>query len=111
MSACSIKINGDSYYIACDKVDDLVVIDNYLVNTSSSTIYLYSSILDYNSNTSGYPRIQCSSMTKAVKRDSYNSSYSTVSVSSFEVVNRKTDLSFLLMILILGVLICRLLKR
>lgn len=111
MGACQLKINDDNYYVPCDRVDDLVVIDNYLVNTSSSTIYLYSSILDYNSSNSGYPRIQCPTMTKAVKRDSYSSSYSTVSVSSFEVVTRKTDYSFLLMIVILGVLVCHLLKR
>lgn len=113
MSACTLKVNGDIYFVPCDKVDDIVYIDDYLVNIGSSTIYLYSSFIEPSNYQSGYPRIQISSLTKAVYRQSYNSSSSSsaMTVSSYEVVNRSTSSNFLLMIVILGVLVCQLFKR
>lgn len=107
-NACSIKLNGTDYYVACDKVDDLVVIDNHLVNVGSSSLTLYPNIKNYN-DSSSYPNIYLPSLTSGVYRSSYNS-YETITVNSFSVNNRSFELNSILLLVILGVCLCRLLK-
>lgn len=110
--ACVITLNGSDYYYPCDRKEDLVVIDNNLINVSSSTITLYSSFPSYNDNTSGYPRITCPTNTKAYVRQTYNNSnYSTLVVNSMSFKSSHYGYSVYIMIVILGVLICQLFKR
>lgn len=69
-----IEINGRTYYIEADRLPDLAYINNKLVNTSNSTIYL---VTDYSTETT-YPRIQCSAMSQCRYYGSYSSSYQAV---------------------------------
>lgn len=109
---CKVNVNGNDYYAPCNLVDYLVVVDNRLINTYSSSITLYSSYQVYNDSSSGYPRITCPSNTTAYIRNSYNSSnYSIVDVNSFSVTTRSFGFEIYLFIVILGVLICQLFKR
>lgn len=109
---CKVNINGDDYYAPCNMVDYLVVVDNRLINTYSSSITLYSDYVVYNDNTSGYPRITCPSNTTAyIRTSSGSSSYSIVNVNSFSVVTRSIGFEIYLFLVILGVLICQLFKR
>lgn len=112
-NACVVKVNGYDYFCPCDRVDDIAYIDNFLVNTSNSSITLYTSFVEPNDYSTGYPRIIISSLSKAVYRANYNSSSNVqpMNVSSYEVVNRNFALSFILSLVILGVLICQLFKR
>ena len=69
-----IEINGRTYYIEADRLADLAYINNKLVNTSNSAIYL---VTDYGTETV-YPRIQCSAMSQCRYYGSYSSSYQAV---------------------------------
>lgn len=106
-----VNINGTDYYCGSDVVDYLVFENNYVFNTSSQTIYLYASLREYGSNNSGYPRITVGSYQKAYIQQSYQSSYSTLNVQSFEVVQRKFTDTYLLMVLIFGILVLMLFKK
>lgn len=99
---CIIEINGTQYYCPADLVNYLKVIDGYLVNTGSTQITLYATLREYNNNYSGYPRITAQTNYKAYITQSYNSSPSTLSVNSFNVVSRSFSDSML--ISIIGVL-------
>lgn len=57
-NVCEISIDGNEYYLPCDRVQHLSYIDGYLVNISSSTLTMRSS---FSPNTT-YPYISCSSM-------------------------------------------------
>lgn len=113
MGATVVEINGDDYYYPSDRKDDLYFSDDgYLINTSSSSITLYSDFLTYGDNTSGYPRIVIPAMTKAYIRQSYSSSsYQTLRVTSYDFKSQYFGYSIYLLVLILGVLICQLFKR
>ena len=108
---CVIEINGNEYYCPCDSVDYLIVDNGYLINTSNSTVTLYSSYPDYYVNNSGYPRITCRSNTKAYITQSYNTQGSTLQINSYEVVNRHTPINVLLMIIMIGVNVLHMFKR
>lgn len=112
-NACVVKVNGNNYYCPCDRLDDIAYVDNFLVNVSNSSITLYTSFVEPNDYSSGYPRITINSLSKAVYRANYNSSSNVqaMNVISYEVVNRNFSYSILLSIVILGVLICQLFKR
>lgn len=56
--SCQVRIDGTTYYVPCDKVQDLELINNQLVNTGSASITLKSSFA-LTGNT--YPYISCSS--------------------------------------------------
>lgn len=94
-----VTINGVDYYVGADLLQYLVVINNRLVNTSGSTIYLYGSIREYQNSQSGYPRITAQSYTNAVIQSSYNSSYSSLVVDDYSVKSRHINDSVLLAIL------------
>lgn len=55
-NSCEILVDGNHYYIPCDRVGDLNYIDNYLVNTSSSSLTLK----DHYGDGTTYPYISCS---------------------------------------------------
>ena len=100
-----VEINGVTYYVPADYVQYLSVIDNHLVNIGTSTITLYHSFRENGVNNSGYPRISVSSMQYATYQQSYQSTATTLTVSSFEVKNRVTNTNTLLLIVIVLVLI------
>lgn len=108
---CVIEVNGNNYFVPCDRIDYLIVEGNSLVNVGSSTINLYSEFLTYNDSSSGYPRIICNSNTKCVYRQSYNSNVSALNVNNVSIANRNLEFSFLLNVVIVGVLICQLFKH
>ena len=108
---CVVTVNGTDYYCPCDYVDNLIVADGYLINTGSSTVTLYRSFPDYYTANSGYPRITCRSNTRAYLTQSYNSTGSTISVSSFDVKNRHTSNDVLLLIVLIGVTVLNIFKR
>lgn len=108
---CIVEVNNNDYYIPCDRVDDLVVVDSRLINTSSSSITLYREFIQYGDNYSGYPRITCPSYTTAYYRSSSSATSSILAVSSYNVLDREFGFQPLLMVVILGVLICQLFKR
>ena len=109
-----ISLNGKEYYVANGDPDSLVVINGCLVNISNNQITLYDDIYTYNESVTGDSKIYCPSMTKAYYREgSTYSSYSNinVSVSDFSVVSKDINSNFLLLVIIVGVLVCQLLKR
>lgn len=108
---CVISVNGNDYYVPCDRVEYLILEGNSLVNVGSQTINAYSNFLTYNDNTSGYPRIICNSNTKCVFRQSSSSNVSVLNVSNFSIVNRNLESNYLLSVIIMGVLVCLLFKR
>lgn len=67
-NVCIVTINGDDYYIPCDRVKDLYHNGEYLINVSTSTLTMRS---DFQPDTS-YPYIQCGSMGVCSLRTSYN---------------------------------------
>lgn len=111
MGACVVEVNGNDYYVPCDRVDYIYEIDGYLINTGSSSITLYSSFPDPNVQGSGYPRITLNSNQKGTYRSSQSSTSSTIQVNSYSVVSKNTESSSIYSILILGVLLCLFLKR
>lgn len=106
-----ININGTDYYVPNDRIDDLYVINGYLINTSSSSITLYASLRENGDYYSGYPRITCPTFTKAYIQQSYNSSSSTLSISTFQVENKHIQTEVLLLILLLGMMMLSFFKR
>ena len=80
-----IEIDGRTYYIEADRLPDLAYINNKLVNTSNTTIYLVSG---YSTETI-YPRIQCSAMQQCRYYGSYSTNYQAVT-SNYTV---KSDFS------------------
>lgn len=108
---CVLSVNGINYYTACDVIDDIVYIDDYLVNTSNSSITLYRNYPTYGDSTTGYPRIQANANQKFYYRSSYSANATSLTVGSFGVVNRHTSNDFLLMIVLIGVMILNLFKR
>lgn len=106
-----VTINGNDYYVPNDRIDDLYVIDGYLINTSSSSITLYAEFRENGDYYSGYPIITCPSFTKAYIRQSYNGNSSTLSVSSYEIKNKHIQNEVLLLILILGMMFITFFKR
>ena len=91
-----VTINNTDYYAPSDSIDHLYKVGNRLVNTSGSTIYLYGEFREYGNNYSGYPRITCPSNTYCYLTSSYNSSYQTLNVSSYEVKARSFSDLFLI---------------
>lgn len=108
---CVVSVNGNEYYTACNVIEYIVYFDNSLVNTSNSSITLYADYPTLNDNSSGYPRITASSNQKFYYRNSYSSSNTALTVSSYKVLNRHTSNDFLLSVVILGVLVINLFKR
>lgn len=106
---CVLSINGDDYYYPCDRKDDLVVIDNMLVNISSSQIILYKNI--QTGNTASYPRIYCPTYTKAYMRTSSTSDNNYINVNSFSFKSSNYGYSVYILLVILGVMICQLFRR
>lgn len=106
-----IEINDTEYYCGADQVQYLVYENNYIFNTSGSTITLYGSLREYGVNSSGYPRITIGSYQKAYIQQSYNSTASTLNVRSYEVVQRKFTDQYLLLVLILGILVLMFFKK
>lgn len=106
-----VNVNGTDYYVSSDNVDYLTEIDGYLVNTSNSTIYLYKTIRINGDSSSGYPRITCPSMTRCYLQSSQQAMAQTISVSSYSVKSRKFTDSYLLSVLIFGVLVLMLFKK
>lgn len=106
-----VEINGTEYYCGADQVQYIEYEDNYIFNTSGSTITLYGSLREYGNNYSGYPRITIGSYQKAYITQSYNSGYQTLNVSSYEVLQRKFSDTYMLSLLIFGVLVLMLFKK
>lgn len=99
-----ITINGTDYYCPSDYIDYLTVIDGYLINTGSSTVYLYADFREYGVNYSGYPRITCQANYKAYITQSYNSSSQTLRVNSYTIKNRSFNDLFLIGVVVVGLL-------
>ena len=72
-NTCQVDIDGTSYYIPCDRVEDLYYTGSYLVNVSSSSITM-KSIFNPDSE---YPYITCSSMSICRLRSSNYNHYIT----------------------------------
>lgn len=108
---CVLSVNNTDYYVACNVIDYIVLVDSDLINTSSSSITMYHDYPTLNDNYSGYPRITASANQKFYYRSSYNTSNTTLNVNSFDVVNRHTDNDFLLSLVIIFCLIINLFKR
>lgn len=100
-----VEINGTDYYVPSDSLQYLVVVNNRLVNVGTSTITLYANFRESGVSSSGYPRISVSSMQYATYQSSYNSTSSTLNVSSYNVENRVTNTNTILLIVIVCVLV------
>lgn len=57
-NVCEVSINGQDYFLPCDRVGDLSYQNGYLVNVSSSSLTLRSEFAP----TTQYPYVSCSSM-------------------------------------------------
>lgn len=58
MEACTVVINGDTWFIPCDRVNDLGLDNNHnLIVLTNSSLTLYKDF--ENSNYNSYPRISC----------------------------------------------------
>lgn len=108
---CVIEINSTEYFYPCDRRDDIILVGNSLINTSSSTITLYHEFATYQDSYSGYPRITMPSYTRAYIRSSYNGNISTLNVNSVEFKSSRFEFNIYLMIVIIGVLIFQLFKK
>lgn len=108
---CIVSVNGSDYYVACNSLDYIVLLDNSLINTSNSSITMYRNYPELNDSSSGYPRISASANQKFYYRSSYNSSNTALSVNSYEIVNRHTSNDFMLSLVIIFCLIINLFKR
>lgn len=73
--ACKVSIDGTEFYIPCDKVNDLIMINGQLVNLGSSSITLKHSF-SITGNT--YPYITCSSNSVCRVYRSNNQTYEAV---------------------------------
>lgn len=72
-NTCQVEIEGTTYFIPCDRVEDLYYTGTYLVNISSSNITMKSNFNPDND----YPYISCSSMSVCRLRTSNNNHYIT----------------------------------
>lgn len=108
---CVVSVNDTEYYAACNVIDYIVLVDDELINTSSSSITLYHDYPDINDNYSGYPRIQASGNQKFYYRASYNYSSSALTVNQYSIVNRHTSNDFLLTLVVIFLLVINLFKR
>lgn len=108
---CVVSVNGTDYYAPCDRIEYLFVDGNRLYNSHSQSITLYGSLAVYGDSSSGYPRITCPTYTTAYYRSSYNANNNILNVSSFDVGYRTFGTEIYLLIVILGVMLCRLFKR
>ena len=72
-NTCQVDIEGTSYFVPCDRVEDLYFTGSYLVNVSSSSISMKSV---FNTD-SEYPYITCSSMSICRLRTSNGNHYIT----------------------------------
>lgn len=108
---CVLSVNNVNYYVACDRINDLILVDNELVNTSSSSITLYHDYPELNNSSSGYPRITASANQVAYYRGSYNGQNTALTVNSYKVINRHTSNDFMLSLVIIFCLVINLFKR
>lgn len=109
--ACVIKVNNTDYYYPCDRKDDIILIDNHLVNVSSSSITLYHEFVVNGDNTTGYPRITLPTNTYGYIRQTYNGNNTLLTVNSAEFITSKFSNNILLLIVLVGVGLCQLFKR
>lgn len=75
MASCQVNIDGTDYFIPCDLIDNLHMIDGKLVNLGSSSITMKSSFA-ITGNT--YPYIHCSSNSVCRYYPSNNQTYYAV---------------------------------
>lgn len=108
---CVLSVNNTNYYVACNLIDSIILVDNELINTSSSSITLYHDYPELNDYNSGYPRISASSNQKFYYRSNYNGSNQALTVNDYKVINRHTSNDFLLSLVIIFCLIINLFKR
>lgn len=108
---CTVEINGRTYYVSCNILEDIVYYDESLINTSNSSITLYSDYPTINDSSSGYPRISASANQRFYIRNSYGSSNTALTVYDYRVLNRHTSNDFLLLVVLLGVMVINLFKR
>lgn len=112
-SACTVIIDGESWYIPCDRVNDIGFDTNgNLVVLTSSSLTLYKSYSA--SNTTSYPRISCNyGRVCTLQTEQNNTRYLTN--STLEIGERALTDSFfstcMLGIICLGVVLWHLLKR
>lgn len=106
-----VTINDTEYYAPSDYIDNIIVVNNRLVNTGASTIYLYADFREYGNNYTGYPRITCPSNTYCYLTSSYNSNYQTLTVNKYEIKNRNFSDLFLISTVIVGLLAILIFKR
>lgn len=96
-NVCQVTIDGDDYYIPCDRVRDLYYNGTYLINVSTSTLTMRS---DFQPDTS-YPYIQCGSMGVCTLRSGYNSSTEVRSNFTYDGDTLKiADFSYLIFIVL-----------
>lgn len=103
-----VEIDGDSWYIPIDRIDEIVYINGMLTSNTSSSITMYKNIqtsVDYNN----YPRITCAFGSACRLYLSSGQSYTYMtSVDSFNVVHRPLSSDFFtnpILLCILGVLV------
>lgn len=102
-NVCQVEINGDDYYIPCDRVKDLHYNGEYLINVSSSSLTMRS---QFTPDTS-YPYIQCGSMGVCTLRTSYNNYVDVTSNFNyngdlFKIANFEIYI-FIILFILLGV--------
>lgn len=108
---CVVEINGRDYFVSCSGVDSLIVYDGSLINTSGSSLTLYTDYPAYNDTQGGYPRITAPSNQRAYIRNTYNGTQTQLNVMAFKVKNRHVTNDFLLSIVLIGVVVISLFKR
>lgn len=112
LEPCEVNINGEDWYIPCDRTNDLFVSDEGLINVSSSNLTLYDKFVEDSSN---YPRLVCNyGRVCYIQNSNYNDIQYVSSVSEFEVLKRSvTDRLYdsYFSIFILGVLLLWYLSR
>lgn len=72
-NTCQVDIENQTYYVPCDRVQDLYFTGKYLVNVSSTNITMKSIFNPDNE----YPYITCSSMSVCRLRNSSTNHYIT----------------------------------
>lgn len=103
----TITINGDVWHVPTNQYQYLKVVNNRLVNTSSSTITLYKYFYELNSN-DNYPNIYCPVGGACYVRPSNsigNANYTLV-VNSYEwsipIENRNYDIVTVFFVIIIA---------
>lgn len=109
--ACIITVNGTEYYYPCDRHDDIILVDNSLVNVSSSSITLYRDFPTYGDNSSGYPRITLPSNQRGYIRQTYNGNQTNLVVNSAAFKSGNFGIEFYLNLCIFGALILLFFKK